>query len=189
MTVTIRTAVVILLAGVTAAGTPARSAVAAPSPDPYAASLAYAECLRAHGVPHPDPDAKGDFSLTPAQEARLRAVPRKTKKAAEDACFHHLKGLNLRPLSAHALKHATAAVGDLGRCIRSHGYSVGKAAVKNLGRGTALFGFEPTPRPGWTSADWDRFTQVDHACEKQVDMAARLSKIIAADRDTGRYRL
>ena len=45
----------------------------APSPDPYTASLQYAQCLRAHGVPHPLPDAKGDFSLTAADEARLRA--------------------------------------------------------------------------------------------------------------------
>ena len=39
---TIRIAVVILLAGVIAAGTPTRNAASAPSPDPYPASLAYA---------------------------------------------------------------------------------------------------------------------------------------------------
>src|SRR5919198_5947635 len=76
---------------------------ALPSPDPYTASLAYAKCMRAHGVPHPLPDKKGDFSLTRADERRMRAVPRQVRKAADDACFHTLKGLNLRPLSKRAL--------------------------------------------------------------------------------------
>jgi hypothetical protein len=179
-----RRAVLILLAGTLTAV--AGAAAATPSADPYTASLAYAKCVRAHGVPHPDPDRKGDFSLTPAQEARLRAVPRKTRQAAEDACFHHLEGLNLKPLSPHALALSTAVVADLGRCFRSHGYIVGKPEVKNLPRGKASFGFTPTPRPGWTRADWGRFTRIGHACEKRVGMAERLSKIIAEDRDTGR---
>jgi hypothetical protein len=77
--------------------------------------------MRAHGVPHPDPDAKGDFSLTPAQEARLRSIPKQTKQAADDACFHHLKGLNLKPLSAAALARATRDVPLLS--VRVHAYA------------------------------------------------------------------
>jgi hypothetical protein len=156
-----------------------------PSHDPYAASLRYARCMRAHGVPHPDPDRKGDFSLTPADEKRMRAVPERTRKAADDACFHHLQGLNLRPLSRHAIDLATKVVEDLGRCIRSHGYATGKPAVRNLGRGRASFGFEQAPQLGrkyWESAAGRRRVRVMHACERQVDMARRLSRIIADDR-------
>ena len=167
------------------------AAVAAqPSPDPYAASLAYAQCLRAHGVPHPLPDAKGDFSLTPAQDARLRAVPMKERRAAEDACFKYLKGLNLKPLSAKALAAARAVVADDGRCIALHGYLVGRPVAKNLARGRAFFGFDRAfrARPG-TSRSAAKLAAVTHACEQQVDMAKRLDKIIAADRDTGRAQL
>ena len=165
------------------------TAAGAPSPDPYTASVAYAKCLRAHGVPHPLPDAKGNFSLTPAEEQRLRRVPRKTRKAAENACFHHLTALNLKPLSPQALARATVIVAELGRCIRSHGFTVGKPEVKNLSRGRAFFGFEATPRPAYSGPQQERLAHVQHACEKQVDMAARISKIIDEDRDDGRARL
>src|SRR6266508_1199321 len=74
-------------------------AAAPPSTDPYTASLRYAQCMRAHGVPHPNPDRRGDFRLTPAQERWMRAVPRSARKAADDACFRNLKGLDLRPLT------------------------------------------------------------------------------------------
>ena len=136
---------------------------------------------RAHGVPHPLPDAKGDFSLTPAEEQRLQSVPRKTRKAAETACFHYLKALNLKPLSPWALARATAVVAELGRCIRSHGLTVGKPEVKNLSRGRAFFGFKTPPRPAYGSAQQKLLVTVQHACEKQVDMAARISKIIDQD--------
>jgi hypothetical protein len=161
-----------------ACGSAARSAPPPPSSDPYTASLRYAVCMRAHGVPHPNPDKRGDFNLTPAQERRMRAVGRDVREAAEKACFHHLKGLNMRPLSAEARARAVKVLAELGRCIRSHGHEVGKPVVKNLSRGRAFFGFDSTgpsrPDPG--------YTRDAHACEKQVDLAARISKIIDEDR-------
>lgn len=36
--------------------------------DPYKAALAFARCMRQHGVPHPNPDSAGNFHLTPHQE-------------------------------------------------------------------------------------------------------------------------
>ena len=96
------------------------TAAGAPSPNPYTASLAYARCLRAHGVPHPLPDAKGNFRLTPAEEQRLRTVPRTTRKAADNACFHYLKALNCCKIldsSASACK-----------VFRSHSHTRNRAA-------------------------------------------------------------
>jgi hypothetical protein len=160
-----------------------------PSTDPYTASLRYARCMRQHGVPHPDPDKHGDFNLTPADEKRMRAVGPKKRKAADDACFHHLKGLNLQPLSRHAIALATKVVEDLGRCLRSYGHKVGPPQVRNLGRGRASFGFKAQPgrdREYWQSAagqrERRRLPRDQHTCEKRVRMAARLSKIIADDR-------
>lgn len=158
-----------------ACGGAARSAVPPPSSDPYTASLRYAVCMRAHGVPHPNPDKRGDFNLTPAQERRMRAVGRDVREAAEKACFHHLKGLNMRPLSREARARATKVLIELGNCIRKHGHEVGKPVVKNLSRGRASFGFESGGSdPG--------YTRDAHACEKKVNLAARISKIIDEDR-------
>src|SRR5919198_4401582 len=145
---------------------------ARPSPDPYIASLRYANCMRAHGVPHPLPDKRGDFHLTKADERRMRRVPRSVRKAADDACFHHLKGLNLSPLSKQAIARANKVVASLGRCIRRAGYRVGPPQVRNLGRGRASFGFAPLPgNPGYSRAYLERFTRASHACEKRMHFA------------------
>jgi hypothetical protein len=145
--------------------------------------------MRRHGVPHPDPDSHGDFSLTPADEKRMRAVDPKRRKAAEDACFHHLEGLNLQPLSPHAIALATRVVADLGRCLKSHGHEVGAPQVLNLGRGRASFGFKELPTRGrdyWQSPagrrEAPRLQRDQLTCEKRVRLAARLNKIIADDR-------
>ena len=145
--------------------------------------------MRDHGVPHPDPDEHGDFSLTPADEKRMRAVDPKRRKAAESACFHHLEGLNLEPLSPHAIALATRVVADLGRCLNGYGHKVGPPEVQNLGRGRASFGFEQLPtrdRAYWQSPvgrlEARRLQRDQLICEKRVKMAARLNKIIADDR-------
>ena len=145
--------------------------------------------MRQHGVPHPDPDKHGDFSLTPADEKRMSAVDPKRRKAADNACFHHLEGLNLSPLSPHAIALADRVVADLGSCLRSYGHQVGAPQVRNLGRGRASFGFKPLPgrdKDYWQSPAGRREArrlQRDHLiCEKRVRMAARLSRIIADDR-------
>jgi hypothetical protein len=164
----------------------APSSVALPSTDPYEASLAYASCLRARGVPHPDPDRHGDFKLTPAQERRLRSIDAKKRKAAEDACFRHLKGLNLRPLSKAATTRAKDVLADFAACIRGKGYRAGPPVVENLPRGRARFGLKDPPgthaRGYWNSPAGKKQRRVMLACETEVDMARRVSKIIDEDR-------
>ena len=153
-------------------------AAAPPSRDPYTASLRYAQCMRAHGVPHPNPDRRGDFNLTPAQERRMRAVPRSTRKAADDACFHNLKGLDLRPLTPRAKQRAIGILKQLGACMRGFGYEMGRPVVKNLPRGRAFFGFT-NPRSTPPSA---RLRQAQRTCERRVNLAGKLDRIIAEDR-------
>jgi hypothetical protein len=145
--------------------------------------------MRRHGVPHPNPDKHGDFSLTPADEKRMSGVNPKRRQAAENACFHHLEGLNLAPLSPHAIALANRVVADLGRCLHGLGHQVGAPQVQNLGRGRAFFGFKPLPthdRDYWQSPAGRREAQRRQRdqliCERRVKMATRLSKIIADDR-------
>ena len=104
------------------AATVALSATAAtprPSTDPFQAGLAFAACMRAHGVPHPDPDRNGDFNLTPAQEHRLRKVGMAKVRAADKACFKYLKPVvSTKPLSAKAKAQARHVLGQIRTCVR-----------------------------------------------------------------------
>jgi hypothetical protein len=149
--------------------------------------------MRQHGVPHPNPDKRGDFELTRADERRMRRVGPKKREAAEKACFHHLKGLNLRPLSPQAIARAEKVVADLGKCLQRKGHRVGTPDVRNLSRGRASFGFKPLPyqrdRAYWQSAAGRReardMARDGLVCEKEVNMAQRLTKIINEDRRVG----
>ena len=161
------------------AGAPA--AAPAPSADPYTASLAYARCLRAHGLPHPDPDRHGDFRLTPAAEQRLKAVSRAQREAAMRACFHHLKGLNLKPLSATARAHAVEALRDFSGCMSARGYPFfHDPVVRNMRLGRAFFGFARGDPRLRTAQRSERFRGAQRTCEKNLN--ARLDAIIALDR-------
>jgi hypothetical protein len=136
--------------------------------------------MRAHGVPHPDPDASGDFHLTPAQEQRIRRVPRTTRTAAEKACFHHLQGLNNRPLTDRARQRAIGVLKQLARCIRGYGFEMGRPVVRNKSRGRAFFGFEraPSVKPSERRA----LRRAQQTCEKRIDLAGKIDAIIADDR-------
>src|SRR5690242_16630690 len=93
----------------TSAGSVARqpSRTPRPSPKAYKAGLAFAACMRRHGVPHPNPDRSGDFHLTPTQEQRLKAAGHARVEAATNACFKYLKPVvSTKPLSANAKARA-----------------------------------------------------------------------------------
>jgi hypothetical protein len=153
-----------------------------PHLDPYKAGVAYARCMRAHGVPHPDPDANGDFHLTPAQDNAMHTVPRTQHEAADAACFHLLKGtVSTQPLSRDAQKAALVPLGEVRQCMRGFGYQLGKPIVKTMSRGRAMFGFEATPQPKSAKAR-AKVLNAEHTCEKRVQLAAKIDAIIKADR-------
>lgn len=138
--------------------------------------------MRAHGVPHPDPDRKGDFQLTPHQEELMRRAGPAKREAAEQACFHYLKPVvSTKPLSAHAKARARQALREHARCMAGHGYDFFSApVVTNLSRGRAFFGFERTA-PGFGEAHTTpRYLRAQRACERVLNR--KLSRIIAADR-------
>jgi hypothetical protein len=155
-------------------------AVASQSVDPYRAGLAYAKCMRAHGVPHPNPDRKGNFTLTPAQEQRLRRVGRAKVEAADKACFKYLRPVvSTKPLSAWAKAQAVKVLVQLRSCVRGFGFKMGTPFVKNLSRGRAKFGFKPTATDSPPSQE---LRKAQHICERRVQLAKKITAIIAADR-------
>ena len=166
-----------LIGAALAAGT---ASAAAPPSNPYEAGLAYAACMHAHGVPHPDPDRKGNFSLTPADEARLRAVGRAKVKAGDAACFHFIKPfVSTKPLSPHAQAQARAVLAQVRACVADAGFRLGPPTVKNLSRGRAFFGFANDARSSAPSA---AMTKAEHACERTVGLAKKIDAIVAVDR-------
>jgi hypothetical protein len=149
-----------------------------PSANPYKAGLAYAACMRAHGVPHPNPDRKGDFHLTPAQEQRLRAAGHAKVEAATQTCFKYLKPVvSTKPLSAKAKARAVKVLEQLRACVRTFGFKLGAPIVKDMTLGRAFFGFSPgESRPS------KAMTEAEHTCERRVQLAKKIDAIIAADR-------
>ncbi len=134
--------------------------------------------MRAHGLPHPDPDRKGDFELTPAQERRLRAAGHAKVEAATKACFKYLKPVvSTKPLSAGAKARAIKVLEQLRSCVRTAGFRLGAPVVKDMTLGRAMFGFQPGGSPPSTA-----MTKAEHSCERRVHLAKKISAIIDADR-------
>jgi len=182
--------VVLTLAGCggSAAHSTSTQRSAPPPSKAYTASLAYAKCLRAHGLDHPDPDANGDFSLTPKEEERLKeSAPLKDRQQADRECFHLLKGtVSTKPLSKAAQHAALAPLRELKRCLKGFGYDVGNPVVENLQRGRAMFGFDTSGRQPSTKAGRTKRHDAQITCEKRVRLAQRLDEIIKIDRGEGR---
>ena len=159
----------------------------APTVDPYKAALAFAECMRRHGVPHPDPDRGGNFHLTPRDEALMRRAGRRKHDAAEKACFHFLRPVvSTKPLSRHAQELAKAALRGFSRCMAARGYGFySRPFVRNLSRGRAFFGFKRTDPAIMKVQRTQRFLRERTACEKKLN--AKLDRIISADRGEPEY--
>jgi hypothetical protein len=106
-----------------------------PTKDPYKASVQYVNCMRDHGIDLPDPDANGDIHLTPADEKRI-GPPGPRNEAADEACFHFLRGaVNTRPLSDQARSRMADVMLQFSRCMRRHGWEFGDPVVENMSRG------------------------------------------------------
>ena len=81
-------------------------------------------------------------------------------EAAAKACFHTLKGLDMRPLSREAQRRALAVLGDVKRCLARRGHVVGKPIVKPMKLGRWLFGFDRAPG--------DSAARDQHACGRST---------------------
>jgi hypothetical protein len=79
---------------------------------PMQAQLAYARCMRAHGVPDfPDPDSNG---------GGFQGVPTGSQVTAADHVCHHLLNVGAQ-LSPSQWQHALGQLVKYARCMRAHG--------------------------------------------------------------------
>jgi hypothetical protein len=159
-----------------------RTVPLAPVIDPYRASLAFARCMRGHGVAYPNPDRAGNFRLRPADERRLRRSSAREREAAEKACFRYLRPVvSVKPLSSRAKALARKALRGFAGCMRAEGFGFFfDPVVTNLTLGRAFFGFKRTASAIRKVERSQRFRQARTACELKLNR--KLDRIIANDR-------
>ena len=102
-----------------ASSDPGTSATAGGS-STYNKAVAYAQCMRAHGVPNfPDPLPNGGFGLSPAVTGGTAGQVSPQSQAAERAC----SALDpVGTLSPQQQRRALSQLLKLSACMRSHGY-------------------------------------------------------------------
>jgi hypothetical protein len=88
------------------------------------AALAYARCMRAHGVPDfPDPDTNGDFHLSDNQQGGgskgSGSSSVSSQETAADHVCHHLLGAGPQ-LNAAQNQHALSQLVKYAQCMRAH---------------------------------------------------------------------
>lgn len=91
----------------------------APSPATAhaSASIAFARCMRTHGVPgFPDPDANGAFPPFST------GVSKQVSSAANDTCRHLLPREGAGDSGAGGQQKKLAFALKVARCVRTHGY-------------------------------------------------------------------
>ncbi len=101
---------------VTACGGGGSSAAGGSSP--YQKAVAYAQCMRSHGVPgFPDPDSKGNFIIN-GKEDHLGGSPQQNQ-SADKACRHLLP--NGGQMTVAQQQKALSQALKFSACMRSHG--------------------------------------------------------------------
>jgi hypothetical protein len=85
----------------------------------YMQALAYAQCMRAHGVPsYPDPNSKGQFYIANGASDPTANVSKTVLNAAATACQKLLPATMVKPPNGQG---STSAQLRWAACMRSHG--------------------------------------------------------------------
>ncbi|MEW5991123.1 MAG: hypothetical protein AB1736_07215 [Chloroflexota bacterium] len=102
-------------------------ATPAPSVDPEEAALAFAECMRDHGIDMPDPqiDSNGNMRVTIGAGGNIGEIDRETMEAAQEACRELLPGAGLaRPGGRELTPEDEERILAFAECMREHGIDV-----------------------------------------------------------------
>jgi hypothetical protein len=123
-------ACMVLLAAACGGSSPAASAT---GPTRAQAALAYAKCMRSHGVPDfPDPDSNGNFELSSSQQGGgsrgsgpntgtdQQSNPVSSQEAAANQVCNHLLDVGAQ-MSAAQQQHALSQLVKYAQCMRAHG--------------------------------------------------------------------
>lgn len=88
----------------------------------YTQALAYAQCMRAHGVPsYPDPNSKGQFYIANGASDPTANVSTTVLNAASQACRKLLPATMVKPPNGQGSTSDQTAQLKWAACMRSHG--------------------------------------------------------------------
>ncbi len=123
--------------------------------DPEDALLAYARCMREHGVDVPDPQTDG------SGRAEFRLVrPRGSEERfqeAQEACGEHLENVRPRNLEPEQEQDVRDAMLAFAKCMREHGVEMPDPEFGEGGRGTVRM-------RGNVNPDDPKFREAEEAC-------------------------
>lgn len=141
-----------------------------PTPDPQKSMLAWAQCMRDHGVDVPDPGSGSG-------PVGLNGVDPTTMDNAQNACKSLMKGqIGKTPSAAEQAKFRDAAV-KYAQCMREHGVDMpdpqfsGNGAIQRLGGNV-----DPTST---------EFQNANKACEKLLPFRPSTSTSKSGSGDSG----
>ena len=117
-----------------ACGINAGAAKPTPTPDPQRAMLAFAQCMRAHGVDMPDPGSNGAVTIGGGPG---NPVDQATMEAAQRACQSKLPKGGHQPSAAEQKQFQDQAI-KFARCMRQHGIDMPDPTFSSNGSGGGL---------------------------------------------------
>jgi hypothetical protein len=145
-------AAVVLVAGCSGGSSTLTTALTA-----YQKALAYAQCMRSHGVPRfPDPDSRGNFAISGPEIGPVNGTEFRN---ADKACRHLLPGS--QPMTPAQQRQATAQALRFVACMRSHGLPHFPDPVVNAQGIGFRVGGNGGPRPGSP-----QFKAAQQACQR-----------------------
>jgi hypothetical protein len=124
-TAAVATTALIALVAAACGGGSSSTASATGGPTREQTALAYARCMRAHGVPDfPDPDSNGDFHLSNSGQGRgsRGSAPDSVsgQEVAANQLCHHLLAAGPQ-MNAAQNQHALSQLVKYAQCMRAHG--------------------------------------------------------------------
>jgi hypothetical protein len=148
--------VTILLAiALSACGIGVNAAKPTPTPDPQKAMLAFAQCMRDHGVNLPDPGSGGG-------PVNITADPT-TMDAAQNACKSLLKGQDMKQPSAAEQAKMRDALLKFSACMRAHGINMPDPTFS--GNGATVRAGDPGSDPSFDPNSAE-FKAAQKVCQK-----------------------
>jgi hypothetical protein len=167
MTVKVRLVlpVVTLLFSITlsACGIGVNAAKPSPTPDPQKAMLAFAQCMRNHGVDLPDPGSTSG----PTQ---INVDPT-TMDAAQNACKSLLKGQDFKGPSAAEQARMRDQLVKFSACMRAHGVNMPDPTFSGNGANVIVRAGDP----GTMDPNSAEFQAAQKACEKNLPKGGMFS--------------
>lgn len=133
-----------------------------------ASMLAFAECMRSHGVDVPDPTTDEDGHLVmraPARISREGPEDGSKERTAQRACQKHLAG-SLREFTPEQRAEMQDKMVSFAECMRAKGVDMPDPDFSEAPGGAA--GFRQRIRAGGVNPSDERFQTASKACNKEV---------------------